>query len=275
VQEGEAREHSSTLKKSNTKPLPGSLAGTAEVIEAEGQQALMVPADLLDPASLGAAAATVLERWGHVDVVVHNGRYIGPGHMDLFMETPIELLEKQIYANCIAPLILDKYFIPGMIQRGGGSLINISSASGFASPTKPAGQGGWGMGYGVSKAAFHRVAGFLATELGDQGIQCFNVQPNLIATERIGADMAEFGIENVGAPADVVAAVVVWLVTQPEAKDLNGQNIEAQFFCHEKGLVPGWDGPIPNEAPIDYDLSGQVLRDLENGLRERLGVAQI
>ncbi len=275
VQEGEAREHSSTLKKSNTKPLPGSLAGTAEVIEAEGRQALMVPADLMDPASLGAAAATVLERWGHVDVVVHNGRYIGPGHMDLFMETPIELLEKQIYANCIAPLILDKYFIPGMIKNGGGSLINISSASAYASPTKPAGQGGWGMGYGVSKAAFHRVAGFIATELGDQGIQCFNVQPNLIATERIGADMAEFGIENVGAPADVVAAVVVWLVTQPEAKEYNGQNIEAQFFCHEKGLVPGWDGPIPNEAPIDYDLSGKVLLDLENGLRERLGVAKM
>jgi NAD(P)-dependent dehydrogenase (short-subunit alcohol dehydrogenase family) len=251
VQEGEAREHSSTLKKSNTKPLPGSLAGTAEVIEAEGRQALMVPADLMDPASLGAAAATVLERWGHVDVVVHNGRYIGPGHMDLFMDTPIELLEKQIYANCVAPLILDKFFIPGMIKRGGGSLINISSASAYASPTKPAGDGGWGMGYGVSKAAFHRVAGFIATELGGQGIQCFNVQPNLIATERIGADMAEFGIENVGAPADTVAAVVVWLVTQPEAKEYNGQNIEAQFFCHDKNLVPGWDGPIPNEAPID------------------------
>jgi NAD(P)-dependent dehydrogenase (short-subunit alcohol dehydrogenase family) len=191
------------------------------------------------------------------------------------METPIDLLEKQIYANVIAPLILDKYFIPGMVQRGSGSFINISSAAGYASPTKAAGLGGWGMGYGVSKAAFHRVAGFLATELGDQGILCFNVQPNLIATERIGADMAEFGIENVGAPADVVAAVVVWLVTQPEAKELNGQNIEAQFFCHEKGLVPGWEGPIPNEAPIDYDLSGQVLKDLENGLRGRLGVAQI
>jgi NAD(P)-dependent dehydrogenase (short-subunit alcohol dehydrogenase family) len=275
VQEGEAREHSSTLKKSNTKPLPGSLAGTAAVVEAEGRQALMVPADLLDPASLGAAAATVLERWGHVDVVVHNGRYIGPGHMDLFMETPIDLLEKQIYANCIAPLILDKLFIPGMVQRGSGSLINISSAAGYASPLKPAGQGGWGMGYGVSKAAFHRVAGFIATELGGQGIQCFNVQPNLIATERIGADMAEFGIENVGAPADVVAAVVVWLVTQPEAAQYNGQNIEAQFFCHEHKLVPDWDGPIPNDAPIEYDRAGQILQDLENGLRERLGVATI
>ena len=53
---------------------------------------MAVQADLLDPASLGAAAAKVLERWGHVDVVVHNGRYIGPGHMDRFIDTPIELL---------------------------------------------------------------------------------------------------------------------------------------------------------------------------------------
>lgn len=271
VQEGEAREHSSTLKKSNTKPLPGSLSSTAELIEAEGTQALMVPADLLDPASLGAAAATVLERWGRVDVVVHNGRYIGPGHMDQFIETPIELIEKTIYANVIAPLILNKLFLPGMISRGGGTIINISSAAGYADPTKPAGEGGWGMSYGVSKGAFHRVAGFLATELGDKGIRCYNVQPNLIATERIGADMAEFGIPNVGAPADVIGAVVNWLLTDPEAASLNGQNIEAQFFCHERGLLPGWEGPKPNEAPIKYDFAGAILDQLEADLRKRLG----
>ena len=270
VTEGEAREHSSTLKKSNTKPLPGSLESTAELVRAEGREALMVPADLLDAPSLGAAAATVLERWGHVDCVVHNGRYIGPGHMDLFMDTPIELLEKQIYANCIAPLILNKYFLPKMIERGSGTLISISSASGYASPTKPAGEGGWGMGYGVSKAAFHRVAGFLATELGSKGIRAFNVQPNLIATERIGADMAEFGIANVGAPADVIGVMCAWLMTDPEADSLNGENIEAQFFVHERGLLPGWDGPIPNEAPIAYDKAGQILDDLEINLRKRL-----
>jgi len=197
--------------------------------------------------------------------------YIGPGHMDLFMDTPIELLEKQIYANVIAPLIINKYLLPGMIARGSGTLINISSASGYASPTKPAGQGGWGMGYGVSKAAFHRVAGFLATELGEKGIRCFNVQPNLIATERIGADMAEFGIANVGAPADVIGAMCAWLVTDPEADQYNGQNIEAQFFVHERGLLPGWDGPKPNEAPIAYDHSGRIIDDLETELRQRVG----
>ncbi|CAB4747576.1 unannotated protein [freshwater metagenome] len=270
VNEGEAREHSSTLRKSNTTPLPGSLASTAALVEAEGREAMMVPADLMDPVSLGACVATVLERWGRVDVVVHNGRYIGPGHMDRFIDTPVDLIEKQVYANAIAPLHINKMVLPGMIARRQGTLISISSASGYADPTRPPGDGGWGLGYGMSKACFHRVAGHLATELAGTGVRCYNVQPNLIATERIAADMAEFGIENNGAPADVIGVVINWLLTDPEAESYNGQNIEAQFFCHERGLLPGWAGPRANDAPIRYDLSGKVLLDLEADLRARL-----
>ena len=270
VNEGEAREHSSTLRKSNTTPLPGSLASTAALVEAEGREVMMVPADLMDPVSLGACVATVLERWGRVDVVVHNGRYIGPGHMDRFIDTPVDLIEKQVYANAIAPLHINKMVLPGMIARGQGTLISISSASGYADPTRPPGDGGWGLGYGMSKACFHRVAGHLATELAGTGVRCYNVQPNLIATERIAADMAEFGIENNGAPADVIGVVINWLLTDPEAESYNGQNIEAQFFCHERGLLPGWAGPRANDAPIRYDLSGKVLLDLEADLRARL-----
>jgi NAD(P)-dependent dehydrogenase (short-subunit alcohol dehydrogenase family) len=263
VQEGEAREHSSTVATSDTSPLPGSLTGTADLIRAAGRDALVVPADLNDRASLGAAAATVLERWGRVDVIVHNARYIGPGHMDRFLDTPIELLEKHLEANVIAPLVLNQYLLPGMVERGSGTVIDITSASGYGDPTMPAGDGGWGLGYGMSKGAFHRVAGVLAVELADAGIRCFNVQPGLIATERIGQDMAKFGIANVGAPPEVVANVVVWLVTDPEANALNGKNIEAQYFCHERGLLPGWDGPRPAQGAIVYDHSGATLTALE------------
>src|SRR5205807_3351606 len=163
-----------------------------------GGTAMAVPADLLDAPSLGFAVATVLERWGRIDVVVHNGRYIGPGHMDLFMDTPIELLRKQVEGNLFAPLIINKLVLPQMIERGDGIIVNITSGSGYGDPTEPAGQGGWGMGYGISKGASHRVAGFIAVELGSKGIRCFNVQPGLVATERIGQDMAKFGIENNG-----------------------------------------------------------------------------
>ena len=270
VNPNEGREHSSTIRESDTSPLPGSLSEVAALIRDAGQEALVVPADLLDPVSLGAAAATVLERWGRVDLVVHNGRYIGPGHMDRFLDTPIDLIEKQIQANVVAPLILDRLFLPTMIERGGGTIVNITSGSAYGTPTKPAGEGGWGMGYGMSKAAFHRVAGFLAVELGEVGIHCFNVQPGLIATERIAQDMAKFGIENTGEPPEVVAAVVTWLVTSPDAVALNGENIEAPYFCHEHGLLPGWPGPAYRDNPIKYDKSGAVLEELELRLAESL-----
>lgn len=266
VTEGEQREHSSTLRESDTSALPGSLAGTAELIEKEGGEALVVPGDLLDPPSLGAAVATVLERLRRIDVVVHNGRYIGPGHMDRFLDTPIELLRKQMEGNFFAPLVINRLVLPHMVARGNGIIVNITSASGYADPTKPAGEGGWGMGYGTSKGAFQRIAGFLAVELGDRGIRCFNVQPGLIATERIAQDMAKFGITNQGAPMEVMGKVVRWLCTEPEADAFNGQTIEAQHFCHERGLLPGWDGPRWMDNSIRYDLAGARLQALEEGL---------
>jgi NAD(P)-dependent dehydrogenase (short-subunit alcohol dehydrogenase family) len=263
VNGGEQREHSSTIASTDTTPLPGSLSETAALIREEGQDALPVPADLLDEASLGAAVATVLERWGRIDLVVHNGRYIGPGHMDRFLDTPIELLERQLQANVIAPLILNRLIIPSMIEHGGGVIANITSASGYGDPTKPAGEGGWGMGYGISKGAFQRIAGFLAVELQEQNVRCFNIQPGLIATERIGQDMAKFGIANVGAPPEVVAEVVNWLVTDPGASAFNGRTIEAQWFCHEHKLLEGWDGPTPTGNNIRYDDAAGNLSALE------------
>ena len=273
VHEGEAREHSSTLAKSNTTPLPGSLTSTAALIEAEGREAMMVPADLTDFASLGVAVARVEAQWGRIDVLVNNGRYIGPGHMDRLLDTPIDILDKQLQANVLAILVLSKLVLPGMIARGGGTIVNVTSGSGYADATKPAGEGGWGLGYGISKAAMHRIAGFLAVEHGHDGIRAYNVQPNLIATERIAADMGEFGVVG-GAPAEVIGAVIVWMLAHPDAIR-NGCNIEAQPLCHELGLLSEWAGPTPNDAPIRYDLSGYEALKLENEIRARFDVPML
>jgi NAD(P)-dependent dehydrogenase (short-subunit alcohol dehydrogenase family) len=263
VKEGEPREHSSTLRESDLTPLPGSLESTAALIRAKGVEAMPIQADLLDGPSLGAAVTKVLERMGRIDLVLHNGRYIGPGHMDRFLDTPIALLRMQMEANVFAPLTINQMVLPAMVAQGGGTIINITSAAGYGDPTEPAGKGGWGMGYGLSKGAFQRIAGFLKVELAEQGVRCFNVQPGLIATERIGQDMAKFGIENNGAPMEVLGKVARWLATDPGAIAYNGQNIEAQFFCHEHGLLPGWKGPrvLPNK--IAYDQSAETLTRLE------------
>lgn len=241
VQEGEGREHSSTLSRSDTSPLPGSLATTAASIEEAGVRSMTVPADLTDRASVIAAADRVLAEWGPIDVLVNNGRYIGPGHMDHFVDTPLELLDLHLEANVMAPLALTKQFLPGMIERGSGTIVNITSGAGYHDPPKAAGEGGWGLGYAISKGALHRIAGILALELGRSGIRAYNVQPGFIATERMFQDMGSFGFDaSGGAPPDVVGAVVTWLVTNPEAAEPNGRNLEAQDECRERNLLPGW-----------------------------------
>jgi len=241
MHEGDAHEHSSTLRRSDTSPLPGSLDSTADLVRAEGQRCLTVAADLLDHPTLVAAADRVLGEWGHVDVLVNNGRYVGPGHMDLILDTPVRVLRDHLEANALAPVVLVKAIVPGMIERGDGTVINITSGAGYGDPPAPAGQGGWGLGYAFSKGAMHRIAGVLAVETRELGIRAYNVQPGFIATERIAQDMAAFGFDaSTGAPAAVVGKVCCWLLESPDAERYNGQNIEAQELCDELGLLPGW-----------------------------------
>jgi NAD(P)-dependent dehydrogenase (short-subunit alcohol dehydrogenase family) len=123
VEEGEQREHSSTVKKSDTSPLPGSLSSTADLMRAAGAEVLVLPADLTERASLGSAATTVLERWGGVDLVVHNARFIGPGHMDKIIDVPLEVLEKHVMGNAFAPLLLNRIFLrrPGRRAKAAGA----------------------------------------------------------------------------------------------------------------------------------------------------------
>ncbi len=246
VHEGETREHSSTVARSDTSPLPGSLETTAALVRDAGRAALVVPGDLLDRASLGAAAATVLERWGHVDVLVNNGRYIGPGHMDRFLDTPLDLLDKHLDANVMAPLVLTRAFLPAMLERRHGLIANITSGVAWMEPKAAAGEGGWGLGYAISKGALHRVAGVLHAELAGRGVACVNVDPGYVATERIAQDVARFGYDaGAGAPPDAVGAAVAWLATGDRAREWSGRMFVAQDVCAEQGLLPGFV-PVPN-----------------------------
>jgi NAD(P)-dependent dehydrogenase (short-subunit alcohol dehydrogenase family) len=246
VHEGEAREHSSTVARSDTTPLPGSLDVTADAIRAEGREVLAVPADLLDRPTLDGACATVLDRWGRVDVLVNNARYIGPGHMDRLLDTPLELLDAHLDANVMAPLLLTQALLPQMIERGDGLVVNITSGVAWMDPQAAPGEGGWGLGYAISKGALHRVAPVLHTEVFASGVSVVNVDPGYVATERIAQDMAKFGYDaSAGAPPDAVGAAVAWLATGARAREWSGKVFVAQDVCAREQLLPGFV-PVAN-----------------------------
>ncbi|MCU1344940.1 MAG: putative short chain dehydrogenase/reductase [Acidimicrobiia bacterium] len=256
VEPGEQREHSSSVKVSDTTPLPGSLSETAAIIEKLGQKVIMAPADIIDRVSLGAAAQLVLDQWGHVDVLVNNARFIGAGHMDTILGAPVSAVENHMQGNFFAPLVFIKAFAPKMIERGHGRIINLTSASGYSDPLSPAGEGGWGISYGASKAAIHRVAGILAAELGPKGIYAFNLDPGYTSTERIAQDMSKYGFADDGEPAEVIGVAARWLASEDEAKEMNGQTIFGQLFTIERNLLPGYTGLKKLPAGSRPDLSG-------------------
>ncbi len=253
VNPGEEREHSPSVKGSDRSPLPGSLAETAAAIEALGARCLMLPADITDPASVAAAATTALERWGRIDVLVNCARHTGPGHMDKIIDTPMWAIDAVMRGNFFTPLQLTKLVLPGMLARRSGIIINFTSVSAVSSPAKAAGDGGWGITYGASKSAAHRLAGIIAVETEGQGVLAYNVDPGFTWTERIEQDMAKYGFKPDGAPPEVSAATVNWLVTAPEAAQFNGRTIFAQQFCAERGLLPGWGlaDVLPMRANLD------------------------
>jgi NAD(P)-dependent dehydrogenase (short-subunit alcohol dehydrogenase family) len=224
------------------RPIPGSLETTAEAIEAMGRRALPVPMDLHDRPTLGDAVQRALDEWGRIDVLVNNAIDTGPGDMSRFEDAPVEHLEAKLSANVISQIILIKAVVPGMLERGDGTLVNVTSAVAVIDPQAPVGEGGWGAMYAMSKGAFHRLAGILAVELGDRGIRAFNLEPGFVITERMEVNAGDLGLAGryPGAPPTVPAAVVAWLGTSPDAAELNGTTITAQRFARERGLHPDW-----------------------------------
>jgi NAD(P)-dependent dehydrogenase (short-subunit alcohol dehydrogenase family) len=223
--------------------LPGSIESTCALVEAEGRRALGVQLDLLDTASIDTAARTVIGAWGGVDVLVNNAVHTGDGSMTLLADLDATTLRTKLEANVVAQLVLTQALLPAMLARGGGMIVNLSSAVAVTDPPAPAGEGGWGFAYAASKAAFHRLAGMLAVELGPRGIVAVNVDPGFVVTEAMAVNAREHGLEGRyrGAPPSVPAAVIAWLARHPDdARELSGQTLRAQKVALDCGLHPDW-----------------------------------
>jgi NAD(P)-dependent dehydrogenase (short-subunit alcohol dehydrogenase family) len=138
----------------------------------------------------------------------------------------------------VAPIRIAQLLLPGMLERGGGTFVTVSSNAGYIwYPDGPRP----GLGYRIGKAAGHTLVGSIQAEYGGRGVRAFNVNPGFTLTERNSLDADEFGFDpRYACPPQAVAAVVAWLVTSPEADALQRQNIEAQDLALARALYPDW-----------------------------------
>jgi short-subunit dehydrogenase len=155
--------------------LSGRRAELLEEVRARlGDGAVALPADLAEPG----AAAELARRAGDVDVLVANAGLPGSGRLDGF--TPEEL-DRALDVNLRAPVQLTRALLPGMLERGRGHLVFVSSLSG-----KVASSGS--SVYSATKFGLRGFAGGLREDLHLSGVGVTVVCPGFVSDVGMFAD---------------------------------------------------------------------------------------
>ncbi|MDR5760668.1 SDR family NAD(P)-dependent oxidoreductase [Caballeronia sp. LZ035] len=132
--------------------------------------------DVTDPAAAQRVNDAIVARHGRVDVLVNNAGIAISDHPAEDMSD--ETWSRVIDVNLTGVFRACRAFGRGMLERGGGSIVNIGSMSGFI-VNRPQEQ----VNYNASKAGVHHLTRSLAAEWGARGVRVNAVAPTYIDTE--------------------------------------------------------------------------------------------
>ena len=174
----------------------------AKALAAELENAVLYKADLADPVQVKQMA----EAFPETDVLVNNAAVDLFALFDLVSEQQAE----ELYGvNLFAPLTLSRKLVKGMLSRGEGCILNVSSMFGETG-------GSCEVDYSVIKAALIGLTKALAKEVGPAGVRVNCVCPGVIQTpmnDRLTVEeaedlMASIPLDRFGSPAEVAEALV-------------------------------------------------------------------
>ena len=161
-----------------TSPLPGTIGETVEQVRAAGGTAVAIRADLSKPQDRERLVEEATAQLGAPDILVSNAA--------VTYFTPVENFTARRFTLMFdvqveAPFHLAQLVIPGMRDKGGGWILNISSgAARHPAIPPPAGRGRGGTVYGMCKAALERFSTGLAAELYADGIAVNALSPSRV-----------------------------------------------------------------------------------------------
>ncbi|MEJ8572303.1 SDR family oxidoreductase [Microbaculum marinum] len=146
----------------------------AEGIRSHGGEAIVVPCNVSRRDEVQALVARTREHWGRIDVMVSNAA-VNP-HYGPMSSLTDEQFDKIMDSNVKANVWFANLVLPEMAERGGGSMIIVSSIGGLrGSPVIGT--------YGISKAADFALARNLAVEWGPRNVRVNCIAPGLIRTD--------------------------------------------------------------------------------------------
>ena len=156
-------------------------AAVVTAIEASGGAARFQKLDVSNEGEWSQAVADTIAAYGQVDILINNAGVSG-SHPDLLNT---DTWDEQMNINAKSVFLGMRAVIPGMQKQGGGSIVNISSISGFV------GQNFVHMGYNASKGAVRLATKAAAVQHAKDGIRVNSVHPGIMPpmrTSKLTAD---------------------------------------------------------------------------------------
>jgi NAD(P)-dependent dehydrogenase (short-subunit alcohol dehydrogenase family) len=215
----------------------------ANAIRTEGFQAQAVRTDLAEAEDVHALVERTVQLFGGIDVLVNNAAAttLASTQDSTVEDMKLDVWDRTMSINLRGTMLVCKYAIPAMRSRGGGAIVNISSAASLAGDTS-------GTAYAVSKAGINILTKIIATQCGKDGIRCNAISPGTVRTpiseksldDGARAMLLEHHLTpSLGRPEDIAAAVLY--LASDEASYVTGQNL-------------GVDGGLTAHQPYYADL---------------------
>jgi NAD(P)-dependent dehydrogenase (short-subunit alcohol dehydrogenase family) len=159
-------------------------AAVVAEIEARGRRGLAVEADITAPDDVRRLVADVTTEFGGIDVLVNNA---GVAIHRPALDVPLEEWQQVLDLNLTALWNCSTEVARGMIDAGGGVIVNVGSMSGQI-VNRPQ----WQASYNASKAAVHHLTRSLAAEWAPYGIRVNAIAPGYVKTDMSPVDRPEF-----------------------------------------------------------------------------------
>lgn len=175
--------------------------GVVEEIQQLGRRAFAVQADLNDVESLPSVVASVEAQLGPIGILVNNA---GVNQVESSFDVTPETWDRLMAVNLRAPFFCAKAVAKGMVERGSGKIINISSEAGlYGLPEHAA--------YGTSKGGLITLTKILAVEWGPH-----NVQVNAVCPGATWTSMTRPAMDDPETRATILSRGVAGRICYPE-----------------------------------------------------------